>query len=192
MQCAAISHAWAVRAIDVGLRHRQRHHSHLLRRQKQLWACYAFWVFPCSGHDNAKLWTVAVAKWEGDGRPMVKEVACLPRHGRTKPRTGDYKIPSLPRPGAAHVQSGLPLVDVRSPGEYTGAASYAQLPTGRAMRGGHIPGAHNVPWARAANPDGTSNRPTNCVRSTRPAATKSATLITTAHRRASPATPGSC
>jgi thiosulfate/3-mercaptopyruvate sulfurtransferase len=50
----------------------------------------------------------------------------------------------------------MPLVDVRSPGEYSGELLHMpNYPQEGAMRGGHIPGARNVPWARAANPDGT-------------------------------------
>jgi thiosulfate/3-mercaptopyruvate sulfurtransferase len=56
-----------------------------------------------------------------------------------------------------HVQAGLPLVDVRSPDEYSGKLLHmAGYPQEGALRGGHIPGAHNVPWARAVNTeDGT-------------------------------------
>jgi thiosulfate/3-mercaptopyruvate sulfurtransferase len=56
----------------------------------------------------------------------------------------------------AHIQAGRPLVDVRSPGEYKGELLHMpDYPQEGALRGGHIPGAKNVPWARAANPDGT-------------------------------------
>ena len=56
----------------------------------------------------------------------------------------------------AHQAAGKPLVDVRSPGEFRGELLHmADYPQEGALRGGHIPGAQNVPWARAANPDGT-------------------------------------
>ncbi len=56
----------------------------------------------------------------------------------------------------AHVEASGKMVDVRSPGEYKGELLHmADYPQEGAMRGGHIPGAKNVPWARAANADGT-------------------------------------
>ncbi len=56
----------------------------------------------------------------------------------------------------AHVLAGQPLVDVRSPGEYSGEMLHMpNYPQEGAMRGGHIPGAKSVPWSRAANADGT-------------------------------------
>ena len=56
----------------------------------------------------------------------------------------------------AHVQSGLPLIDVRSPGEFSGELLHmADYPQEGALRGGHIPGAKNIPWSRAVAQDGT-------------------------------------
>ncbi len=120
------------------------------------WACYAFWVFHLFGHDNAKVMDGGRAKWEADGRPMVKEVPAYPATAYKAQERADYKIRAFRDQVLAHVQSGMPLVDVRSPGEYSGELLHMpNYPQEGAIRGGHIPGARNVPWARAANPDGT-------------------------------------
>ena len=74
----------------------------------------------------------------------------LPKSGTT-PNSAPSETKCL-----AHVEGGNPLVDVRSPGEYNGELLHmADYPQEGALRGGHIPGAKNVPWARAANEDGT-------------------------------------
>src|SRR5206468_263389 len=93
--------------------------------------------------------------WELDKRPMTREVPKYPR--------GNYKAKD-PNPGIrafrdevlAHMKARKPLVDVRSPGEYTGELLHMpDYPQEGALRAGHIPGAVNVPWSRAANEDGT-------------------------------------
>ena len=120
------------------------------------WACYAFWVFHLFGHTNAKVMDGGRAKWEIDGRPMVKEVPVYPATAYQAQARADYKIRAFRDQVLAHVQGGQPLVDVRSPGEYSGELLHMpNYPQEGAMRGGHIPGARSVPWARAANPDGT-------------------------------------
>jgi thiosulfate/3-mercaptopyruvate sulfurtransferase len=120
------------------------------------WACYAFWVFHLFGHDKAKVMDGGRAKWEADGRPMVKETPAYPTTTYQAQARADYKIRAFRDQVLAHVQAGQPLVDVRSPGEYSGELLHMpNYPQEGALRGGHIPGARNVPWARAANPDGT-------------------------------------
>lgn len=122
------------------------------------WACYAFWVFQLFGHTNAKILDGGRLKWEKEGRPLTREVP-----GYT---TSAYPVPTLrdDAPHRAfraqvlqHSDAGGQLVDVRSPDEYTGAKLHMpEYPQEGAMRGGHIPGAKSVPWARAINPeDGT-------------------------------------
>ncbi len=120
------------------------------------WATYAFWVFQLFGHSNAKVMDGGRAKWEAEGRPMTKEVREYPRSVYQAHARADYKIRAFRDQVLAHVQAGMPLVDVRSPGEYSGELLHMpNYPQEGALRGGHIPGAKNVPWARAANPDGT-------------------------------------
>jgi len=122
------------------------------------WACYAFWVFQLFGHTNARILDGGRLKWEKEGRPLTREV---PTYAASK-----YPVPATRQDDAhrafraqvlTHAEAGGQLVDVRSPDEYTGAKLHMpEYPQEGAMRGGHIPGAKSVPWARAINPeDGT-------------------------------------
>lgn len=120
------------------------------------WATYAFWVFQLFGHTNARVMDGGRAKWEAEGRPMVRDVPSYPATQYKAPERADYKIRALRDQVLSHVNAGLPLVDVRSPGEYSGELLHmANYPQEGALRGGHVPGAKNVPWSRAANLDGT-------------------------------------
>jgi thiosulfate/3-mercaptopyruvate sulfurtransferase len=118
------------------------------------WATYALWVFSLFGHPDVRILDGGRAKWAAEGRAMTTEVP--------KPEPTDY--PVVERDDAtirafkddvlAHL--GGPMVDVRSPGEYSGELLHMpDYPQEGAVRGGHIPGAANVPWARAAADDAT-------------------------------------
>ena len=120
------------------------------------WACYAFWVFQLFGHTNAKIMDGGRAKWVADGRAMTREVPSYPATTYTAAPRNDGPIRAFRDEVLAHVRAGKPLVDVRSPGEYKGELLHMpDYPQEGALRGGHIPGAKNVPWARAAKEDGT-------------------------------------
>jgi thiosulfate/3-mercaptopyruvate sulfurtransferase len=118
------------------------------------WATYALWVFSLFGHPDVRILDGGRAKWAAEGRPMTTEAA--------KPEPVDYPvverddttIRAFRDDVLAHL--GGPLVDVRSPGEYSGELLHMpDYPQEGAVRGGHIPGAANVPWARAAADDAT-------------------------------------
>ncbi len=123
------------------------------------WATYALWVFSLFGHPDVRILDGGRAKWVAEGREMTVEPP--------KPVPVDY--PVVERDDAtvrafkddvlAHlgsVGSGGALVDVRSPGEYSGELLHMpDYPQEGAVRGGHIPGAASVPWARAAADDAT-------------------------------------
>ena len=118
------------------------------------WACYAFWVFQLFGHLNAKVMDGGRLKWEQEGRPMTEEV---PNYSQVDYRATDrddvtdriFRDEVL-----KHMEVGGQLVDVRSTAEYTGERLHMEeYPNEGALRGGHIPGAKNIPWARAASPD---------------------------------------
>ena len=119
------------------------------------WACYAFWTFKVLGHEKCLIMDGGRQKWVDEGRDMVKDVP-------ERPRT-DYKVSAIDESIRAfrddvleHMNSDKPLVDVRSPKEYSGELLHMEAyPQEGALRGGHIPGAVNVPWATAANEDGT-------------------------------------
>lgn len=118
------------------------------------WACYAFWVFQLFGHSNAKVMDGGRLKWEKEGRVFTKEVAQYKASSYAVPERDDSVIRAFRNQVLEHVQSGLPLVDVRSPEEYSGERLHMPgYPNEGALRGGHIPGARSVPWARAINPE---------------------------------------
>lgn len=120
------------------------------------WATYAFWVFHLFGFDNAKIMDGGRAKWIAEGRELTREVPSYPASTFTAGDRNDAPIRAFRDDVLAHIEGNGKLVDVRSPGEYKGELLHmADYPQEGAMRGGHIPGARNVPWARAANPDGT-------------------------------------
>lgn len=120
------------------------------------WATYAFWVFQLFGHKNAKIMNGGRMKWLAEGREVSKDRPSYAASNYPVPARDDSKIRAFRDDVLKHQAAGKPLVDVRSPGEYRGELLHmADYPQEGAMRGGHIPGARSVPWARAANPDGT-------------------------------------
>jgi thiosulfate/3-mercaptopyruvate sulfurtransferase len=124
------------------------------------WATYALWVFRLFGHENVKVMDGGRVKWEAEGREMSQEVPTFPAAQYPTPQRDDSKIRAFRDDVMAHLEkirsSEGGLIDVRSPGEYRGELLHMpDYPQEGALRGGHIPGAANVPWARAANEDGT-------------------------------------
>ena len=121
------------------------------------WATYAFWVFSLFGHEKLAIMDGGRMKWEKEGRELVREVA--PYTATSYPVTprDDSTIRAFREDVLKHVHARGALIDVRSPEEYTGERLHMEAyPNEGALRGGHIPGAKNVPWARAVNPeDGT-------------------------------------
>jgi thiosulfate/3-mercaptopyruvate sulfurtransferase len=120
------------------------------------WATYAFWVFQLFGHEKAKIMDGGRKKWIDEGRPLSKDKPSYPRTDYKAPERADWKIRAFRDQVMAHIAANKPLVDVRSPKEYTGELLHMEAyPQEGALRGGHIPGAKNVPWSQAANEDGT-------------------------------------
>jgi thiosulfate/3-mercaptopyruvate sulfurtransferase len=118
------------------------------------WACYAFWVFQLFGHTNAKVMDGGRLKWEIEGREMTREVPHYPPTQYIAPERDDSKVRAFRDQVLEHINTGKPLVDVRSPQEYSGELLHMpNYPQEGALRGGHIPGAKNVPWGQAVNPD---------------------------------------
>ena len=118
------------------------------------WACYAFWVFQLFGHTNARIMDGGRLKWSKEGRPLSTDT---PTYAATKykaPERKDSPIRAFRAEVLKHVQKKGQLVDVRSPEEYAGTRMHMpDYPNEGALRGGHIPGAKSIPWARAINPD---------------------------------------
>ena len=120
------------------------------------WATYAFWVFQLFGFTNAKVLDGGRTKWEQEGRPLTADVPSYPTTGYTAPERSDSTIRAFRDEVLRHAERRGRLIDVRSPDEFTGRKLHMpDYPQEGALRGGHIPGARSVPWARAANPDGT-------------------------------------
>ena len=120
------------------------------------WATYAFWVFQLFGHTNAKVMDGGRQKWTDEGRDVTRETTTYPTASYSAPARSDSAIRAMREEVLEHQSAGLPLVDVRSPAEYKGELLHmADYPQEGSLRGGHIAGARNVPWARAANEDGT-------------------------------------
>jgi thiosulfate/3-mercaptopyruvate sulfurtransferase len=118
------------------------------------WAAYALWVFSLFGHQDVRLLDGGRAKWIAEGRPLTRDVPSPEPVDYPVAERDDAPIRAFKDDVLAHL--GKPLVDVRSAGEYSGQLLHMpDYPQEGAMRGGHIPGAKSVPWARAANEDGS-------------------------------------
>jgi thiosulfate/3-mercaptopyruvate sulfurtransferase len=120
------------------------------------WACYAFWVFQLFGHRRAAVMDGGRVKWIAEERRLSKEAPRYPRTEYKARERADFKIRAFRDQVLAHVDGQHPLIDVRSPAEYRGELLHmADYPQEGALRGGHIPGARNIPWGRAVGEDGT-------------------------------------
>ncbi len=120
------------------------------------WACYALWVFKLFGFTDTRIMNGGRKKWIDEGRELNKTVPTYPKTTYRAPSRDDRKIRAFRQDVQAHLAKHLPLVDVRSPGEYSGQLLHmADYPQEGALRGGHIPGAKNIPWAKAVAEDGT-------------------------------------
>ncbi|MCX6391325.1 MAG: sulfurtransferase [Actinobacteria bacterium] len=119
------------------------------------WAAYALWVFSLFGHADVRLLDGGRAKWVAEGRDMTTDAtAATPSTYPVVPRD-DATIRAFKEDVLKHIGNG-PLVDVRSPGEFSGELLHMpDYPQEGVQRGGHVPTAQNVPWKRAANDDGS-------------------------------------
>ncbi len=137
-------------------------HSHtiVLYGDNNNWfAAFAFWVLKLYGHEDVRIMDGGRKKWLAEGRPVTAEV---PQYPPTEYRAKEpdfalrayfpQVLESLGRPDYA-------LVDVRSPQEFTGELIAPPGMMETAQRGGHIPGARNIPWAQAVREDGTFKSP---------------------------------
>ena len=121
------------------------------------YACYTFWLFSMYGHSKLKIMNGGRTKWDEEKRPQTKEI---PHYEATTYHAQPANETAL-RAFRDDVASGLRnpgrrLIDVRSPQEYSGELLHmVNYPQEGAQRAGHIPGAKNIPWATAANADGT-------------------------------------
>lgn len=121
------------------------------------WATYAFWVFQLFGHSKAKIMDGGRIKWTQENRPLTRDVPQYPASEYKASARNDEHIRAFRQQVLDHVQHKGRTIDVRSPAEYSGERLHMpEYPNEGALRGGHIPGAANIPWARAVKPeDGT-------------------------------------
>jgi len=119
------------------------------------YAAYTYWLFKMYGHQDCRIMNGGRAKWEAEGRPLTRETKEYPPT-QYRAQEPDLSVRAFRDQVLEHMQAGKPLVDVRSPDEYTGKVIHmANYPQEGAQRAGHIPTAQNIPWATAANEDGT-------------------------------------
>ena len=120
------------------------------------YACYTFWLFKYYGHADTRIMDGGRAKWEAENREYSGAVPSYQKTVYTAKPAND-SIRAFRDDVLGFVKSGSrALVDVRSPQEYTGEVIHMMgYPQEGAQRGGHVKGARNIPWAKAANADGT-------------------------------------
>ena len=121
------------------------------------WACYAFWVFHLFGHTKAHVMDGGRLKWQKEGRPWSTDPVNYPATSYKAPERDDVRHRILRDEVLQYQKRGGQFVDVRSPEEYAGTRMHMpEYPNEGALRGGHIPAAKSIPWAKAINPeDGT-------------------------------------
>jgi thiosulfate/3-mercaptopyruvate sulfurtransferase len=118
------------------------------------WATYTFWVMKLFNHQHIRIMDGGRLKWEQEGRPLERETKKVAATDYPHAKRNDEHYRIFRDGVLRHQQSRLPLIDVRSPDEYSGKKLHMDgYPNEGALRGGHIPGAKNVPWARAVNPE---------------------------------------
>jgi len=131
-------------------------------------AAYAYWYFRYYGHQVVRLMDGGRKKWELEGRPMTTESSAPAASGGYRVQRQDGDIRALRGFVETEVlgKPGFGLVDVRSPEEYRGELlAPPHLPQEQAQKPGHIPGARNIPWAKAVNPETGAFLPAEQLRS---------------------------
>jgi len=118
------------------------------------WAAYALWVFTLFGHTDVRLLNGGRDAWVAEGRELTKDLPSRASANYPVVTRNDSDIRAFKEDVSQHFDK--PLIDVRSPEEYSGERTHMPAyPEEGALRGGHIPTARSVPWAKAAAEDGT-------------------------------------
>ena len=118
-------------------------------------AAWAFWQMKIYGHADVRIMDGGRKKWVAEGRELSTD-APSPKPATYKAQAPDQSLRAfLPEVQEAVKQGRAALVDVRSPQEFTGEILAPPGLPETCQRGGHIPGAKNIPWGKACNEDGT-------------------------------------
>jgi thiosulfate/3-mercaptopyruvate sulfurtransferase len=118
------------------------------------WATYAFWVLKLFGIERVRLMDGGRLRWVDEGRPLTTTTPSYPAGNIVVARRNDQPLRAFRDEVLEHVKRRGQLVDVRSPEEFRGERLHMpEYPSEGAVRGGHIPGAKSIPWARAIDPD---------------------------------------
>jgi thiosulfate/3-mercaptopyruvate sulfurtransferase len=118
------------------------------------WATYAFWVLKLFGIERVRLMDGGRLRWVDEGRPLTTTTPSYPAGNIIVARRNDQPLRAFRDEVLEHVKRRGQLVDVRSPEEFRGERLHMpEYPSEGAVRGGHIPGAKSIPWARAIDPD---------------------------------------
>ncbi|MBC7373162.1 MAG: sulfurtransferase [Frankiales bacterium] len=118
------------------------------------WAAYALWVFTLFGHSDVRLLDGGRAAWQAEGRELTRGATAVTATDYPVVERNDAPIRAY-KPDVEAAIGRIPMIDVRSTVEYTGERTHMpDYPEEGALRGGHIPTAASVPWARAATEDG--------------------------------------
>ncbi len=131
-------------------------HTIILYGDNNNWfAAFACWILKMYGHSDARLMNGGRKKWVDEGRPLTTDIPQYPPTSY-KAKPADESLRAYrDQVMAAYRDPGFVLVDVRSPQEFTGEILAPPGLPETAQRGGHIPGARNIPWAQAVREDGT-------------------------------------
>lgn len=121
------------------------------------WATYALWVFKLFGHQDARIMDGGRAKWVAEGKPLTRDIPSYPRGSYHAQERDDAAIRAFRDEVKQHIsQADSALVDVRSPQEFSGERTHMpEYPQEGTLRGGHIPTAVSIPWAKAVQSDST-------------------------------------
>jgi thiosulfate/3-mercaptopyruvate sulfurtransferase len=124
------------------------------------WATYALWVLQLFEVKNVKILDGGRLRWVEEGRKLTTDAANYPAGKITLQERDDTKIRAFREEVLEHLKTKGQLVDVRSPEEYRGERTHMpEYPQEGCLRGGHIPGAKSIPWAKAVDPDTHAFRP---------------------------------
>jgi len=120
------------------------------------WAAYALWVFKLFDHPDVRLLDGGRQKWLAEWRDTTTRGTVRTPTQYPVVERDDVTIRSLLQDTLAHAEAGRALIDVRSPEEFSGERTHMpDYPQEGVLRGGHVPGAVNVPWKKSADTDAT-------------------------------------